>query len=63
MNIISRFRMSHYSIMMNYLALVHMATFSPHAIAAEAHAVIHGDQDAGLISRHIYGHFAEHLGR
>jgi alpha-N-arabinofuranosidase len=28
-----------------------------------AAAVIHGDQDGGKISRHIYGHFAEHLGR
>jgi alpha-L-arabinofuranosidase len=28
-----------------------------------ATAVIHGDQEAGRISRHIYGHFAEHLGR
>lgn len=26
-------------------------------------AVIHADQPAGRISRHIYGHFAEHLGR
>jgi len=26
-------------------------------------ATIHGDQDGGQISRHIYGHFAEHLGR
>lgn len=24
---------------------------------------IHGDRDGGEISRHIYGHFAEHLGR
>lgn len=29
----------------------------------EATAVIHGQQDGGTISRHIYGHFAEHLGR
>lgn len=28
-----------------------------------ATAVIHGDQDGGTISRHLYGHFAEHLGR
>lgn len=33
------------------------------AKAGEATAVIHGDQDGGKISRHIYGHFAEHLGR
>lgn len=32
------------------------------ARAGEATAIIHGDQDAGQISRHIYGHFAEHLG-
>jgi alpha-N-arabinofuranosidase len=28
-----------------------------------ATAVIRGDQDGGRIDRHIYGHFAEHLGR
>jgi alpha-N-arabinofuranosidase len=28
-----------------------------------ATAVIHGDQEAGRISKHLYGHFAEHLGR
>ncbi|MBA4107019.1 MAG: alpha-N-arabinofuranosidase [Pirellula sp.] len=28
-----------------------------------ATGVIHGDQDGGTISRHLYGHFAEHLGR
>src|SRR5687767_12833560 len=28
-----------------------------------ATAVIRGDEDGGQISRHIYGHFAEHLGR
>jgi alpha-N-arabinofuranosidase len=36
------------------------------ASAAEplrASATIHGDQDRGAISRHLYGHFAEHLGR
>ena len=33
------------------------------AQALEATAVIRGDQDGGTISRHIYGHFAEHLGR
>jgi alpha-N-arabinofuranosidase len=36
------------------------------ATAAEpltATAVVHGDQDGGTISRHLYGHFAEHLGR
>ncbi len=29
----------------------------------QATAVIRGDQDGGQISRHLYGHFAEHLGR
>jgi alpha-L-arabinofuranosidase len=29
----------------------------------EAQATIHGDQDGGTISRNLYGHFAEHLGR
>jgi alpha-N-arabinofuranosidase len=29
----------------------------------EAQATIRGDQDGGTISRHLYGHFAEHLGR
>ena len=33
------------------------------ADALEATAVVHGDQDGGQISRHIYGHFMEHLGR
>ncbi|MEQ8849885.1 alpha-L-arabinofuranosidase C-terminal domain-containing protein [Botrimarina sp.] len=31
--------------------------------AVEATATIHGDRDGGRISRHLYGHFAEHLGR
>ena len=31
--------------------------------ALEARVVIQGDQEQGKISRHIYGHFAEHLGR
>jgi alpha-N-arabinofuranosidase len=35
----------------------------PLAGAAEAVAVIRADQEAGKISRHLYGHFAEHLGR
>jgi alpha-L-arabinofuranosidase len=29
----------------------------------EATATLRGDQDGGEISRHLYGHFAEHLGR
>lgn len=28
-----------------------------------ATAVVHGDRDGGTIRRHLYGHFAEHLGR
>ncbi|TWT36488.1 Intracellular exo-alpha-L-arabinofuranosidase 2 [Posidoniimonas corsicana] len=32
-------------------------------LAGEATAVVNVDQDAGRINRHIYGHFAEHLGR
>jgi alpha-N-arabinofuranosidase len=32
------------------------------AESLEASATIHGDRDGGRISRHIYGHFAEHLG-
>jgi alpha-N-arabinofuranosidase len=27
------------------------------------HLIIHADEDVGTINRHIYGHFAEHLGR
>ncbi len=33
------------------------------AQALDATAVVQGDEDGGKISRHIYGHFAEHLGR
>src|SRR5688572_25693821 len=33
------------------------------AEALEAQATIRGGQDGGKISRHLYGHFAEHLGR
>ncbi|TWT66982.1 Intracellular exo-alpha-L-arabinofuranosidase 2 [Posidoniimonas polymericola] len=33
------------------------------ATAGEATAVIRADQEVGKISRHVYGHFAEHLGR
>lgn len=42
---------------------VAVVSFSPASHAAEAQAVVHGDQPGGTISRHIYGHFAEHLGR
>jgi alpha-L-arabinofuranosidase len=44
-----------------------LATLAPFSFCAaetlQATAVIHGDQDGGTISRHLYGHFAEHLGR
>ena len=30
---------------------------------AQVEGVIHGGQNGGTISRHLYGHFAEHLGR
>jgi alpha-N-arabinofuranosidase len=36
---------------------------SLHAQGLTARAVIRGDEDGGRISRHIYGQFAEHLGR
>ena len=32
-------------------------------LAGEAKVIIHADQDGGKIPRHLYGHFAEHLGR
>jgi alpha-N-arabinofuranosidase len=35
----------------------------PAAEPLTATAVLRGDQDGGKISRHIYGHFTEHLGR
>lgn len=40
-----------------------LATAAASAEALEATATVHGDQDGGQISRHIYGHFMEHLGR
>jgi alpha-N-arabinofuranosidase len=45
--------------------VVAIAVGSPAAVSQElsARAVIHGDQDGGRISKHIYGQFAEHLGR
>jgi alpha-N-arabinofuranosidase len=45
------------------LVLISAASTSWSAEALTATAVIHGDQDGGKISRHIYGHFTEHLGR
>ncbi len=39
------------------------AVISPSLTAAEANLVIHADQPGAKIDRHIYGHFAEHLGR
>jgi alpha-N-arabinofuranosidase len=45
-------------------ALVLLVSLSPsRAESLNAKATIHGDQDGGTISRQIYGHFAEHLGR
>ncbi|MGD9636377.1 MAG: alpha-N-arabinofuranosidase [Pirellulales bacterium] len=48
-------------------ALVFLFPASPfHSRAAdvlEAQAVVHGEEDGGMISRHLYGHFTEHLGR
>jgi alpha-N-arabinofuranosidase len=56
--------------MTNYLrllaAIVLLVTLAISRSAAqplEAKAVIDGGEDGGRISRHIYGHFAEHLGR
>jgi alpha-L-arabinofuranosidase len=43
-----------------------LTTYSNSLLAQEvleATATIHGDEDGGRISKHIYGHFAEHLGR
>ncbi len=47
------------------LAVVIACSLCPAVSAQEltAKAVIHGDQNGGRISRHIYGQFAEHLGR
>jgi alpha-N-arabinofuranosidase len=45
------------------ISLLPVAISTRAALALEAKATIQGDEDAGTISRHIYGHFAEHLGR
>src|SRR3569833_4539611 len=48
------------------LALFSIATLAPSAPRAQqrsATAVIHADQPGAKIDRHIYGQFAEHLGR
>jgi alpha-N-arabinofuranosidase len=50
----------------NLLAVALLWVVSASVCAAdplEATAKIQGDEDGGKISRHIYGHFAEHLGR
>jgi alpha-L-arabinofuranosidase len=39
------------------------ATSAPHAQQRSATAVVHADQPGAKIDRHIYGQFAEHLGR
>ncbi|MGD8174755.1 alpha-N-arabinofuranosidase [Marinimicrobium sp. ARAG 43.8] len=44
--------------------LLSAAIAAPTALAAPTHKMtIEGDESNGTISRHIYGHFAEHLGR
>jgi len=48
------------------LALVILCMACSTPLVAEtltATATIYGERDGGLIARHIYGHFAEHLGR
>jgi alpha-L-arabinofuranosidase len=34
-----------------------------HSEPLKATVTIHGNADGGIISRHLYGHFAEHLGQ
>jgi alpha-N-arabinofuranosidase len=43
--------------------LLVLSSHAPRAQALEAQATIRGGEDGGTISRHLYGHFAEHLGR
>ena len=50
-------------LLFGFICLLWALPLAPTAQAAEATAVIRGDRDGGKISRHIYGHFAEHLGR
>ena len=45
------------------IALVSIVHIARGEETLSATAVIRGDQDGGQISRHLYGHFAEHLGR
>ncbi len=45
------------------LAVLILAAIASGGRADEAVGVVHGDRDGGKIDRHIYGHFAEHLGR
>src|SRR5262245_51476293 len=45
------------------LALLVTTTATQAADPLEREAVVRGDHDGGTISRHLYGHFAEHLGR
>jgi alpha-N-arabinofuranosidase len=42
---------------------LNFGTAITHAQSLNAAAAIQGDQGGGTISRHLYGHFAEHLGR
>jgi len=43
--------------------MIRVPSTSRGAEPLEAEATIQGNEDAGTISRHLYGHFAEHLGR
>jgi alpha-L-arabinofuranosidase len=46
-----------------FFATAMLATSAPHAQQRSATAVVHADQPGAKIDRHIYGQFAEHLGR
>ncbi len=46
-----------------FLLLVLFGLMAVTARAAEVEVTVRSDQDGGKISRHLYGHFAEHLGR
>lgn len=55
--------MTRYSFIGAVIVFWHLSVPSGLAESLEARAVIWGDQVGGTISRHLYGHFAEHLGR
>jgi alpha-N-arabinofuranosidase len=48
---------------LKYLLIISLVTFTIGVTAQEQKITIHADKDQHTISRHIYGHFAEHLGR